>query len=502
MHLKRTPQLPPQSSNLKVEPMAKHDLILLAIDASDILNLMDRALHAAGYKVARVHDRAGLDKSVQESVPALVILGEKFAKLDGVSISAELLGRFPTLPIILYAEHDKPGLAKIILNAGLSNYICPPLTMEDIVSYVVQALTRARHLGDWLRREVKRTTSSLAEKAKISESERAKLEGIISNIQDGVIVLDDDKNILLINRSVREIFDLAEKEVIGKPLELVVLNVDLKALLSRASEGSLKYHEINFDDGRVFNAQFTPIPKIGAAITMQDISYIKELDRLKNDFVDTVSHDLRSPLTSILGYTELIERTGTLNENQQEFLRRLQGSVQHITALINDLLDLGRLEAGFDTRREIVQLEGVMKYTLDMYDPLAKQKKIDLHAEIANGLKPLRANPIRVRQMLDNLVGNAIKYTPEAGRIDVTMSMHENQIILKVEDTGPGIPHEEQSHIFEKFYRATNTPDDVQGSGLGLAIVKSIVDSHQGRVWVESTMGKGSSFSVLLPTLE
>jgi len=482
--------------------MAKHDLILLAIDASDILNLMDRALHAAGYEVATVHDRQGLDKALQESVPALVILGEKFAKLDGISVSGELLDRFPTLPILLYANQDKPTLAKTALNMGLSNYIFPPLTMEDIVSYVRQALTRARHLGDWLRREVKRTTSSLAEKAKISESERSKLEGIIGNIQDGVIVMDDSKNILLVNQAVREMFDLPEEDMTGKKIEDVVLNVDLKALLSRSSEGPLKYHEINFDDGRVFNAQYTPIPKIGAAITMQDISYIKELDRLKNDFIHTVSHDLRSPLTAILGYTELIERTGQLNKNQQEFLHRLQGSVQHITTLINDLLDLGRLEAGFDTRRESVQLEGVLKYTLDMFDPQAKKKNINLDIAITEGLKPLRANPIRVRQMLDNLVGNAIKYTPDHGKISIAMSMHENQIILKVEDTGPGIPHEEQSHVFEKFYRATNAPEGVQGTGLGLAIVKSIVDSHQGRVWVESTMGKGSSFFVLLPVLD
>jgi PAS domain S-box-containing protein len=482
--------------------MAKHDLILLAIDASDILNLMERALRAAGYEVAVVHDHEGLNKSLQEAVPALVILGEKFAKLDGVTISSELLERFPTLPILLYANEDRPRLAKTALDAGLSNYIYPPLTMEDIVSYVRLALNRARHLGDWLRREVKRTTSSLAEKAKISESERSKLEAIIGNIQDGVIVIDDKKNILLINNAVREMFSLGENGLTGKQIDDVFVNVDLQALLSRSGEGSLKYHEINFDDGRVFNAQYTPIPAIGAAITMQDISYIKELDRLKSDFVHTVSHDLRSPLTSILGYTELIERTGPLNENQHEFLRRLQGSIQHITTLINDLLDLGRLEAGFDTRREVVQLEGVIKYTLDMFEPQAKKKKLDLQVNIATGLKPLRANPIRIRQMLDNLVGNAIKYTPHQGVVSVTMSLHENQIILKVEDSGPGIPQEEQNHIFEKFYRATNAPDGVQGTGLGLAIVKSIVDSHQGRVWVESVVGKGSSFFVLLPTLE
>ncbi|MBM3126874.1 MAG: PAS domain-containing protein [Chloroflexi bacterium] len=482
--------------------MAKHDLILLALDASDILSLMERALRAAGYEVAVVHDREGLNKSVQEAIPALVIIGEKFAKQEGVVLSHELLERFPTMPILLYANQDRPGLAKIVLNEGLSNYIVPPLTMEDVVSYVRQALTRARHLGDWLRREVKRTTASLAEKAKISESERTKLEGIIGNIQDGVIVLDEKTNILLINRSVREIFGLGKRDVLGKPLEAEIPNEDLKALLARAAEGPVKYHEINFDDGRVFNSQCTPIPKIGSAVTMQDISYLKELERLKNDVVYTVSHDLRSPLTAILGYSQLIERGGPLNEQQQEFLQRLQGSIQHITSLINDLLDLGRLEAGFDTRREVVQMEGVLKFTLDMLEPLAKKKKIALTSNIAEELKPVRANPVRIRQLLDNLVGNAIKYTPDQGRISVGMSMQENQVVFEVQDSGPGIPMDEQSRVFEKFFRASNAPEGIQGTGLGLAIVKSIVDSHQGRVWVESHAGKGSSFCVLLPAAE
>jgi two-component system NtrC family sensor kinase len=243
------------------------------------------------------------------------------------------------------------------------------------------------------------------------------------------------------------------------------------------------------------------VPKIGAAITMQDISYLKELDRLKTDFVHTVSHDLRSPLTAVLGYTELIERTGPLSENQQEFLHRIQSSVQHITSLVNDLLDLGRLEAGFDTRREAVQLDGILKYTLDMFEPHLKQKEIKLVVDVASNLA-LRANPIRIRQMLDNLIGNAIKYAPSGGEIRVSVSIKDHQIILEVQDSGPGIPPSEQSRIFEKFYRASNAPEGVVGSGLGLAIVKSIVESHQGRVWVESTLGKGSSFFVVLPALE
>jgi signal transduction histidine kinase len=482
--------------------MTKQDIILLALNPSPILGLMERTLRAAGYEVAVVHDQAGLDKSVQESIPALMIIGEKFSTNDGFSISKELLARFPTLPIILYADKDTTGLAKSALKTGLSGYLYPPLKMSEIVDEVHKSLARARGLGDWLRREVKRTTSSLEEKANISETERYKMEAIIGNIQDGVIVLDENRHILLANRSIYEIFNVSDKNASGKLIEEVISNADLKALIHRSSDVPLKYHEINFDDGRVFNAQYTPIPKIGSAITMQDISYLKELDRLKSDFIHTVSHDLRSPLTAILGYTELIERTGPLNQNQQEFLHRLQGSIQHITTLVNDLLDLGRLEAGFDTRREIVQLESVLKYSLDMFDAQVQKKNIKLDVTISKELPGLRANPIRIRQMIDNLVGNAIKYTPAEGRIHVSMSTQDHQIILKVDDTGPGIPQDEQGRVFEKFFRATNAPDNVEGSGLGLAIVKSIVESHQGRIWVESTVGKGSSFIVILPPQE
>jgi two-component system NtrC family sensor kinase len=479
--------------------MSKQELILLALNPSQILDLMQRALHAAEYDVAIAHDASSMNKSVHEAVPALVIIGEKLAEQDGVSISTELLERFPTLPIILYADKDTTGIAKTALKTGISGYLYPPLKIADIVDEVQNSLTRARKLGDWMRREVKRTTSSLVQKAKISESERTKLEAIIANIQDGVIVLDEGHHIQFANRAIRDIFNLNGQEITGKILEDMIPNPDLNALIARSKNEPLKYHEINFDDGRVFNAQYTPIPTIGAAVTMQDISYLKEIDRLKSDFIHTVSHDLRSPLTAVLGYTELIERTGALNENQQEFLRRLQGSVQHITELINDLLDLGRLESGFDARREIVRLEDVLKYSLDMFDAQVRKKLINLSVNIGAEIQPLRANPIRIRQMIDNLIGNAVKYTPNEGSIQVDLFMQDNQVIFKVEDTGPGIPTEEHSRVFDKFFRATNAPDSVQGSGLGLAIVKSIVDSHQGRVWVESTLGKGSAFTVILP---
>ena len=294
-------------------------------------------------------------------------------------------------------------------------------------------------------------------------------------------------------------FDLSGEDFRGKHISEVINHPDVDALLKRAQTIPLKYHEINFDDGRIYNAQYTPISGFGSVITMQDISYLKQVDRMKNEFVHTVSHDLRSPLTSVLGYTELVERVGSLTEQQTEFLNRIRSSVESITSLVNDLLDLSRLEAGFDSRREMVHLENVLKYALDTMEGQLKLNNLTLKTDIGKDLPELRGNPIRLRQLLDNLLANAVKYAPKGSAIHISLQAEDSQIIFSITDEGPGIPPPEQTRIFEKFYRASNVPDEIGGSGLGLAIVKSIVDSHQGRIWVESTLGKGSTFFVVLP---
>ncbi len=478
--------------------MTQRDLILLALDDSQILSLMERALKAVEYEVAVAHDSEGLGKILDKSSPALLLIAERFSGKNGIEIAKSALERFPTLPVLLFAEKDTTGTIKAVLKAGLSGYLYPPLHTDDIVDAVHRSLARARHLGDWIRREVKRTTSSLEKRAEVSESERDKMEAIIATIEDGVIVLDQENKILLINRIARETFDLSADSV-GKPILNVIHDPDLQTLLLRSMDGSVKHHELIFDDGRVFNAQQTAIPHIGTAITWHDITYLKKMEQIKNEFVNTVSHDLRSPLTSVLGYAELMSRVGTLNEEQQEFVRRIEAGVQSITTLINDLLDLGQLEAGYVTGRESIQLESILQYSLDMLGSLITQKNLHLEKNIASNLPALRASPIRMRQVLDNLIGNAIKYTPKDGTIRISIRAEDRQLIFEISDTGPGIPLNEQFRIFEKFYRASNILDGPKGSGLGLAIVKSIVEDHQGRVWVESTLGKGATFIVVLP---
>jgi len=479
--------------------MPKPDLILLALDDPPTLKLMDSALRAVKYDTAIAGNSEALARVLQESSPALLLIGEKFNGNDSLKISRELIERFPTLPILIYTQKATAELAKDIFRLGLSGYISPPLRTDDIVDAVESSLRNAHRMGDWLRREVQRTTASLKKRAQISEAERSRLETVFNNIQDSVMILDQENNILLVNPAMCRAFGLDPTLVVGKPVMEVITHPDLRALITRTDNTDpLQYHEVSFPDGRVGNAQLTSIRDVGYAITMQDITYLKEIDRVRSEFVHTVSHDLRSPLTSVIGYAELVERAGSLNENQRDFIRRIQDSVQHITSLINDLLDLGSIEAGLDTRREYVQLEGILHYTLDMLQGQIKSRHIKVHTDIAPALPALRANPIRLRQVLDNVVGNAIKYSRNNGDVKISIHAEDKQVILQVTDTGPGIPAKDQSHIFDKFYRGSNI-DSEEGSGLGLAIVKTIVDAHQGRIWVESTLGKGSSFFIVLP---
>jgi PAS domain S-box-containing protein len=482
--------------------MSKPDLILLALEESPILNLMDRALRAINYETAIARDTKALAQVMQASTPALILIGEKFDGIDGLKIATEINERFPTLPFLIYTEKAQPDLIKKILRLGLGGYLAPPLRTDDIIDAVETSLKNAYRVGDWVRREVKKTTASLQKRAQISEAERSRLEAVFNSIHDCVMILDYESHVLLINPAMCRAFGLDVSSAIGKPVLDVITHPDLRALLTRNDHTDvLQYHEVSFADGRVGNAQLTLIPEVGLALTMQDITYLKEMDRIRSEFVHTVSHDLRSPLTSVIGYTELVERAGTLNDLQRDFLHRIQDSVQQITGLINDLLDIGSIEAGFDTRREFVQLEGILRYTIDMLQGQIKSKHLTIKTEIGSSLPPLRANPIRLRQVMDNVVGNAIKYSYPNSEIFISIHAEDNQMILNVKDSGPGIPAADQSRIFDKFYRASNVNSEIEGSGLGLAIVKSIVESHQGRIWVESVEGTGSSFFIVLPIL-
>jgi two-component system phosphate regulon sensor histidine kinase PhoR len=333
----------------------------------------------------------------------------------------------------------------------------------------------------------------------MTEVERHKLDSILTQIEDGVIVIGDDNRVVMVNPTARVWFDLVDKDILEKPVDEVFQHEALLEIFKGDHDEMPYRSEITLDDGYVFNVHLVKIPEVGFAVTIQDITYFKELDRIKTEFVNTVSHDLRSPLTAILGYVELISRVGEINDQQREFIQRVQISVRNISELINNLLELGRIEAGFDSHKEYVPLGVIVQYAIDGIENKVKEKNLELSVDISENLPDVFDNPARLQQVMDNLLGNAIRYTPEGGRIEIRLASERDQVILQVEDTGLGIPLQDQPHIFDKFFRASNVPMASTGSGLGLAIVKSIVENHKGRVWVDSTPGTGSCFTVVLP---
>ncbi len=338
-----------------------------------------------------------------------------------------------------------------------------------------------------------------------SENQRSKFEAVLSNMDDALMIVDEAGEIQLVNDAMCSALGFRPEDLLRKTALEIIPYDDFRTLFSLSEQAkedekkTVHCQEIGLNDERTFNAQYTKVDDVGAVITMQDISHLKELNRLKDNFVHTVSHDLRSPLTAVLGYAELLERVGTLNEQQKEFIRRIHSSVEDITDLINDLLDLGKIEAGFDTRREPIRIDKILRNTLENLEVQMPEKQHILEVNIDPNLPAVHGNPVRIRQMFDNLIGNAIKYTPSGKKISVDLLFEENQIIFKVADQGQGIPQEDQPHIFEKFYRASNISSDAAGTGLGLAIVKTIVESHNGRIWVESKINEGSTFFVVLP---
>lgn len=333
-------------------------------------------------------------------------------------------------------------------------------------------------------------------------NESNKLETIISNITDGVLVLDQYNRLVKINEMARQALGTKENIQIGTSVEEIIEDQELLGML-KDFESKLNNHiEITTNDDHIFNAQMTPIPDVGIALTLSDITYLKKLDRIKSDFVNAVSHDLRSPLTAILGYIELIERSGEINSNQKEFINRVQTSVHNITHLVDDLLNLGRIEAGFDTSKEMLDLGLLIKQTVNNLISRITLEKQTINVNLPENILQIFASPVQIRQLLDNLITNSSKYSPKGSTITIDVHLEQNQIILQVIDQGIGIPSVDMPYIFDKFYRSGNVNANTPGSGLGLAIVKSIVDNHNGRIWVDSTLGEGSTFTVVLPIPE
>ena len=354
------------------------------------------------------------------------------------------------------------------------------------------------------------------------EKKLAVREAMISSVGDGLVATDRDGKILLMNSAAEKMLLQKAKEVIGKNYVETVPAADkegriipgekrpLHAVLKQGK--SFTNHSANYyvrKNGSKFPAAITTSPIkyqnsiIGAIITFRDITHEKEVDRMKTEFISLASHQLRTPLSAISWLVEILQNgdAGKLNSKQMELLGDIYQSTKRMIQLVGDLLNISRMETG----RIIIDpkpthLGQLLEEILKDLKPKINSKKQKLVISYHPDLSEINIDPNLIRAVFLNLLSNAIKFTPENGEITVIISRKGKDIISQITDTGWGIPKNEQSKIFQKFYRGSNIVKKVvEGTGLGLYLVKSIIEASRGKIWFKSEKNKGATFWFSLP---
>ena len=449
-------------------------------------------------------------------------LVHSLAALTGESIAARVFTRAEGLPgrtirtgrAHLVGELERiadgaPDLDGVLVRAGLQAALSVPLRRGP---QVLGALLFARRSAPYTLDDLEIASllaagvSGALETCRAYQAladERSTLAAVLGSTADAVLMVNPDGIVLLANPAVRSMLGLVPETLLGHPIGDVVDNADVRGLFEARQQGPA---ELKLADGRTAQATVVPVitpygEAVGAAAVLRDITLLKDLQAMKDDFVHAVSHDLKGPISAIAALAYLLQQDRAEDAQYQDRVRRMRGIAQSMGELVSDLLDLGRIEAGLDPATERDDVVALLTAVVETLGPDAAAKQITLEAALPKeAWLPMSA--ARLRQAVLNLVGNAIKYTPAGGHVRVTLTIAESAdtATIAVSDTGHGIPAADLPHVFDKFYRVesaatANTP----GTGLGLAIVKSIVDLHKGRVRVESVEGAGSTFFVDLP---
>ncbi|MCP4361661.1 MAG: PAS domain-containing protein [Chloroflexi bacterium] len=337
-----------------------------------------------------------------------------------------------------------------------------------------------------------------------AESGRRRLAAVLASTSDAVIVTDPTERILLINRAAERIFNLKANQVRNLPVVDVIQMASLADALTGQDERTRNL-EVMMENDKVYSAIASTIfsnegQVFGRVAVLRDITYLKEIDAMKSDFVATVSHDLRSPLTFMRGYATMLPMVGELTDKQGDYIEKILGGIDQMARLVDDLLDLGRIEAGVDLAQEMIEVRPLLTDIATEYWQHAHLAGIKLDVDVADDVTAISGDTSLIRQALTNLIGNGLKYAPNSGAMTLGASQANGEIIFRVKDNGPGISKDDQIRLFEKFYRVQEKgTEKVKGSGLGLAIVKSIAERHGGRVWCQSQRGKGTTFYMAVP---
>ena len=404
-------------------------------------------------------------------------------------------------------EDAAPG-QKLYLNKARAQ-LTVPIRNEDRVSAVLVVESRRAHS---LTAEHASFVEQLAVRAGVAlenarlfaetEAEREKLSLILASIGDPVVVLDHQDRIVLLNGAAREAFRLtAGENVTGQVLVEAFAGTAIARVLADAAHSeTLPYQEIRMPDDREYYALLTRHPAIGAILVLHDLAALKKTEVLKNELLSTISHDLKQPLTVMTGYLELLQMFQKLEPRSLHYVDMLQNAVRSMRTLIDDILNLARIESGMHVEVVPLRLEDLVSHVLEDLRPLASTKAITVQASTFRTVPPVLADPALANTILSNLVGNAVKYTPPEGKIQITGEVQDDRVLVSVSDNGIGIGPADQARIFDRFYRVRRAETiHIEGTGLGLAIVKRLVELHGGTISLRSAVGQGSTFTFSLP---
>lgn len=483
--------------------------VLVVEDKPEMIQILtDYVLGPQGYvTLTALNGEEGLRLALSEK-PDLVILDLRMPKMSGLQVLQTLRELQCPVPVIVITAYGSEEVVVRALRLGADDYVAKPFELDEMIHVIERVLSESR-------REKERAQLSQELEKSVKELTK-KIELILHGIDEGVFTVDRELRILTFNPAAEKILGWREEEVIGRPCAEIFREDGASSyqegLLSEAmrkaqlvTSGREGYSVISKDGQRTLIASsVVPLSDpdgqvVGAMVAFRDVSAELELDHMKSGFIAMVSHELRSPLSHIIASMELMRGANLSNDQQQDLLNIVHAQSNRLNKFVEQILDVSLLEAGtVKAEQQPVALNPVIEQIIKAFEIRANTHRFEFTAP--EGPTIVVGDESKIQTVLDNLVENAVNYSPKGSRVSVEVSDRDTEVVISVIDEGIGIPAKQLERIFERFHRVNASDDQEQyGYGLGLYISKRLIEIQGGSIWAESEVGRGSRFSFSLP---